>query len=380
MQAAPIQGQCDTRFATVRDAFAANFSKGLEQGAALAVYHHGKLVIDLWGGFRDAAGREPWQSGTMACMMSVAKGMTTLCMGILHERGQLDLDARVVKYWPEFGQAGKDAVTVRQALGHLAGIPVLDTAQEGDFYDWQKMIHAIERQAPLWPPGTNQVYHSSTLGHIAGEILRRITGKSLGRFLRDEVSEKIGADYFIGLTPAEQARCAAMIPSPRNVVTAAKLGDQTTIAGRMWRPLPKDEDFNSTAWRASEIPSVNGHGTAKGVARIYGAVSNGGSIDGVRVIDADGLAPFLVVPEKSGKSEGSGLTLRMGLGFMLNSPPHRYMGSSMRAFGHSGAGGAQSFADPDNAIGFCYAPNRMHDGSDMDPRAHSLIEATYACL
>lgn len=378
--AVEIHGSSEPRFAAVREAFARNFANGQEQGAALAVYHRGRLVIDLWGGWRDAAGRQPWQSDTMACMMSVAKGVTTLCMGILHERGLLDLDARVTQYWPEFGQAGKEAVTVRQALGHLAGIPVLDNAQEGDFYDWQKMIRAIERQAPLWPPGTNQVYHSSTLGHIAGEILRRITGKSLGRFLRDEVSAKIGADYFIGLTPAEQARCAEMIPSPRNVVTAAKLGDQTTIAGRMWRPLPRDEDFNSTAWRASEIPSVNGHGTAKGVARIYGAVSHGGSIDGQRVIDAAALAPFLEVPGKAGKSEGSGLTLRMGLGFMLNSPPHRNMGRSLRAFGHSGAGGAQSFADPDNAVGFCYSPNRMHDGTDMDPRANALIEATYAAL
>ncbi len=362
---------CAPGFEPVRDAFLRNFERNDERGAAIAVYSAGRPVVDLWGGTAGADGR-PWARDTMACMMSVSKGILGLCMAMLYDRGLLDLEAPVARYWPEFAQAGKAEITVATALSHRAGIPVADATQPGDIYDWEKMTAALAAQAPVWPPGSTLFYHSATLGHIAGEILRRITGMTIGDFVRREIAAPLGADYFFGLSDAEVARCADMVASPGNVVNAAKAPGAPPLQERSWRPLPAEEDFNSRSWRRSLIPSVNGHGTARGVARIYGALAMGGEIDGVRLLAPESLAVF-TAERGVGTSQGSGLDLRSGLCFMLSSPG-RPMGGP-RAFGHSGAGGAQSFADPDRGIGVCYAANRMHDGTDVGPRAGALLQA-----
>ena len=365
---------CEAGFEPVRDAFLKNFAEHQERGASVAAYSHGRQVVDLWGGTAGADGR-PWARDTMACMMSVSKGILGLCMAMLYDRGQLDLDAPVARYWPEFAQAGKADITVTTALSHRAGIPVADAAQPGDIYDWDRMTAALAAQAPIWEPGSMLFYHSATLGHIAGEILRRITGRTIGDFVRREIAEPLGADYFFGLTDAEVARCADMVASPGNVVNAAKAPGAPPLQERSWRPLPADEDFNSRAWRQSLIPSVNGHGTARGVARIYAALAQGGELDGVRLLRAESLDVF-TAERGVGTSQGSGLDLRSGLCFMLSSPG-RPMGGP-RAFGHSGAGGAQSFADPDRHLSFCYATNKMYDGTDVGRRAGSLLNALAA--
>jgi CubicO group peptidase (beta-lactamase class C family) len=309
-------------------------------------------------------------------MMSVAKGICALSIAILADRGLLTLDDPVAKHWPEFAAEGKAAVTIRQALGHLACIPVTGAAAEGDYYDYAKMVGAIAAQRPLWPIGTQQVYHSATLGFIAAEILRRVTGLTIGQFIRRNLQQPLGADYFIGLSAAEQSRCATMIRSAGNSINAAKAADPQSIEARMWKPLPASETYNSPQWRSAEMPSVNGHGTARGIARIYGALANGGSIDGVDVIDMKALAPFLEeqlpsplppVPQR----------LRMAVGFMLNSPPHRATGPHLETFGHSGAGGSQAFSDPVARIGFCYTTNLMQDGTETGIRAESLIESVF---
>jgi CubicO group peptidase (beta-lactamase class C family) len=300
-------------------------------------------------------------------------------MAMIHDRGLLELDAPVVRYWPEFGRHGKQSITVRQIMSHLGGIPVTDAAEPGAIYDWQTMIRAIEAQVPIWPPGSTQFYHSATMGHLTGEILRRVTGKTVGQFLRSEVCGPLDADYAIGLTPAEAARCATMISSAGNVIGLAKAAPPDTLEARMWRPLPAEEDFNSERFRRAEIPAFNGHGTARGVATIYGALARGGELHGVRLLRGESLAPF-IVDQPSGKPIASAVPLRMGLGFMLCSPPHRPMGPNLRSFGHTGAGGAQGFADPDAKIGFGYCMNRMHDGRDASPRPARLIDATFACL
>lgn len=371
-----IQGECDPAFSSVRTAFERNFAQHGELGGAVAVYHKGRQVVDLWGGLRDRERNLPWEADTISCMMSVAKGISAICLAILAERKLLTLDDKVAKYWPEFAAEGKEAVTIRQAMGHLACIPVTDLAAEGDIYDYPKMIHAIAAQRPLWPIATVQVYHSATLGFIAAEIIRRITGQTEGQFIRANLQEPLKADYFIGLRPEEAARCATMVRSQGNSINAAKAGDPKSVEARMWHPLPADETYNSKQWREREIPSVNGHGTARGVARIYGALANGGEIDGVHVVDMKAIAPFReeqlpsplpAVPQR----------LRMGVGFMLNTPPHRDIGPHMESFGHSGAGGSQAFCDPVDQIGFCYTTNLMQNGTETGIRAESLIKALY---
>jgi CubicO group peptidase (beta-lactamase class C family) len=373
---AVVKGECQPEFTAVGKAFERNFAEHGELGAAVAVYHGGRLVVDLWGGLRDHERGLPWEADTICNMMSVAKGICALCVAMLAERGLLTLDDPVARFWPEFAAEGKDLVTVRQALGHLACIPVTEFAAEGDYYDYGKMVDAIAAQRPLWPIGTQQVYHSATLGFIAAEILRRITGQTIGQFIRTNLQQPLGADYFIGLSAAEQARCATMVRSARNSINAAKAADPQSIEARMWKPLPADETYNSPAWRGVEMPSVNGHGTARGVAKIYGALANGGSIDGVRVIGMKALAPFLEeqlpsplppVPQR----------LRMAVGFMLNTPPHRAIGPNPQSFGHSGAGGSQAFCDPVEKIGFCYTTNLMQDGTETGIRAESLIRSVF---
>jgi CubicO group peptidase (beta-lactamase class C family) len=373
-----IHGHCDAQFALVREAFARNFRDHDELGAAISVTLHGRTVVDLWGGVRDPVTQAPWQDDTMVCMMSVAKGISAVALAMAHDRGLVDLDAPVAQYWPEFAAAGKQDVTVRQAGSHLAGVPVADSAPEGSFYDYETMKAAIAAQAPLWPPGTMQVYHSATIGHIIGAILEGATGKRVSQFLRDEISGKLGVDYFIGLTPSEIARCATMVPSANNLVSASKSAPHDSVEYRAFRPMPATEDFNSQQWRTAEIPAVNGHGTPRAVARIYGALANGGW-EGLTLARPESITA-LATEQPRGSTENPGAYLRMGIGFMMNSPPIRPMGPNLQSFGFSGAGGAQAFADPVSGLGYCYGCNRMHDGRDIGPRAESLLNATFACL
>lgn len=374
-----IQGHHSARFEPVAQAFRENFASHGELGSAIAIYHRNELVVDLWGGVRDTTSLDPWQEDTIACMMSVAKGVSMACLAIAADRKLIELDGPVADYWPEFAAQGKAAITVRQALGHLAGIPVADLAEPGDIYDWQKMVAAVAGQKPLWPAGEVQVYHSSTLGFISGELLRRVTGKTAGKFLQDEIAGPLGADYFIGLDDATQARCATMVASADNIVNAAKREPEDSIAYRIWKAVPDSENYNSKQWRSSEIPSVNGHGTARGVANIYNALAGGVSDGAEPLVSPHVLADFLKEQLPSGETAETN-RLRMAVGFMLNSPPHRAMGPNMETFGHSGAGGSQSFADPVAGLSFCYTTNRMHDGTDTGRRAASLIDAAYRSL
>ncbi len=199
-----IEGEHAARFEPVAQAFRENFATNAELGAAVAIYHRNELVVDLWGGVRDAASRSPWQRETITCMMSVAKGVSMTCLAMAADRGLIALDRPVADYWPEFAAQGKGETTVRQALGHLAGIPVTDLAEPGDIYDWEKMVKAVAGQKPLWPVGEVQVYHSSTLGFIAGELLRRVTGKTLGTFLAEEICSPLVWTTSLALTTTSE--------------------------------------------------------------------------------------------------------------------------------------------------------------------------------
>ena len=284
-----INGACDPHFATVREAFARNFRERGEVGAAVSVYQDGKKVVDLWGGHKDMARTVPWAEDTVGIMNSVAKSMCALCTHILIDRGLIDLDAPVARYWPEFAAAGKEGVLVRHVLSHTCGVIYCDHAPPGSWFDWQVHIRALEQQAPAWKPGTRGAYNSINIGYILGEIIRRVTGKTVGTFLREEVTGKLGADYNIGLRPDEIARVSDMHPNPKNGFFKIA-GNDTTPLGRAFRSAPKMGYFqNCREIRELEVASFGGHGSARAMARIYALLAGNGIIDGVRLLSPEAV-------------------------------------------------------------------------------------------
>ena len=383
-----VHGVTDSAFARVRDAFAQNFAEHGEVGASFAVVVDGRTVVDIWGGHADAARTKPWERDTIVCVWSTTKGMTAACAHRLADQGRLDLDAPVAKYWPEFAQAGKDTIPVCYLLSHQAGLPAIDEALPiGTLFDWDAMVHALEKQAPWWEPGTKHGYHAFTFGHLIGEVIRRITGKSLGTYFRDEIAGPLGADFHIGLAPEHDARTAEGIPADPpdpdvNTFLTDILSDPTSFR---FKTLTNPPDLtqpgvaNSIPWRRAEIPAANGHSNARGVARVYAALARGGELDGVRIMSPEAIERATVV-QATGPDEVLRLDLHMALGWVVTSP-HARMGPNARAFGHSGAGGSLGFADPDAKLAFGYAMNRQIIVDSLnDPRWPALMDATYACL
>jgi CubicO group peptidase (beta-lactamase class C family) len=369
-----VFGGLDPRFAAVGEAFADNFARGEEVGASVAVAIGGEPVVDLWGGTRDAAGTLPWLADTICNGMSVGKAVAATCVHVLVDRGLVDLDAPVARYWPEFAANGKAGLLVRWVLDHRAGLPYLtDDLWPGAIYDWQAMTAALAAQAPIWEPGTQPAYHIRTFGFLLGEIVRRVTGKTLGHFFRDEIAEPLGIDFHIGLGDQEIARCAEFVARPE--APAADPDAPFARAGRQW---PSPLDYNSAAFRRAEIPSSNGHGNARSVARFYSILANGGTLDGVRVLGRDIVAQASA-EQYTAKEAVIGRTNRQALGFLLNSPAFP-IGPSTRAFGQSGMGGAMGMCDPDGRLAFGYIQSKMHSVSNIGPRVMRLIEATYRCV
>jgi CubicO group peptidase (beta-lactamase class C family) len=383
-----IEGHCDPRFARVRDVFAENFRVRDEVGASVAVTVDGKSVVDLWAGHADQARTIPWTRDTLVNVYSTTKGMTAICAHRLVEEGRLDLDAPVAAYWPEFAQAGKANLPVRWLLGHRAGLAAVRTVlPSASLYDWNAMTSALAAQEPWWTPGERHGYHAVTFGWLVGEVVRRISGKSLGSYFRDEIARPLGLDFHIGLAEAEHERCGemSMIPLPDPGSDEPNLGlvimaDPRSIqALAFMNPPSMARGPNNAPWRSAEIPGANGHGTARSLARVYGALACGGDVDGVHVLDAASIARC-----RTEQSRGPDLVLqlptRFGLGFMLSQDrADARFGPSPRAFGHPGAGGSVGFADPDTGLGFGYTMNRMGPHILLDPRATALIDAVYAC-
>jgi CubicO group peptidase (beta-lactamase class C family) len=384
-----MHGHCDERFAAVRETFAEGFRSRNEIGAAVAVTLDGRSVVDLWAGHADLARTRAWQRDTIVNLYSTTKGMTALCAHQLVERGQLDLDAPVTRYWPEFGQAGKERIPVRWLFSHRAGVPAVKELLPPDsLYDWDTMCAALAAQAPWWEPGTAHGYHALTIGWLLGELVRRLTGSSLGTYFRDEIARPLGLDLYIGLPDAEHHRVAEMSEIPTDQIDPEAVGlaqiimsdPQSMSALAFLNPPALALGVNNPEWRRAEIPGANGHGAARDLARVYGALARGGSVDGVHVLGPESVA-------RCGAEQSFGpdlvlqITTRFGLGFMLTQDrlDARY-GPSRRAFGHPGAGGSLGFADPDNRIGFGYVMNRMGPNILLDPRAIALIEATYKSI
>lgn len=385
----PIHGTCDGRFARVREVFTAQLEQPGEVGASVAVTLEGHPVVDLWAGHADAARTRPWGADTLVNLFSTTKGMAALCAHRLADQGKLDLDAPVARYWREFAQADKGTIPVRWLLDHSAGLVAVDEPLlPAALFEWDTMCAALAAQAPWWEPGTAHGYHAMTFGWLVGEVVRRVSGRSVGAYFRDEIAGPLGADVFIG-TPAEHdARIAELIPSalPKpgeggDDLIARMLASAKPYALKAFLNPPISADtFNGRAWRGAEIPAANGHGSARGIARVYTALANGGAADGVRVLSPEQIdraraeqcsGPDLVIPL---------LPTRHALGFQLGTDAEP-IGTAPGGFGHAGAGGSLGFAHPEARVAFGYAMNRMEAGLFLiGPRATALMDAVFESL
>ena len=392
MSAAPLaEGHCAPRFQPLRSAFVDILRGGAEVGAALAVTVDGEMVVDVWGGHEDAARTRPWRRDTIVNLYSIGKAVSAVCVLRLVDAGVVDLDAPVSRYWPEFAQAGKAAVPVRVLLAHQAGLPAIDrTLPAGTVFDWNAMTEALAAQAPWWTPGERHGYHVNTYGFLLGELVRRVTGRTLGTYLREEIAGPAGIDFFIGFGPELDARCADVLPQPpspeRDELLRALALDPATLDGlaRMrfnaYRNPPDISGIgvvNTRRWRAAESPSTNGHGNARGVARLYSALAGDGTLAHVHV-----LSPEIIGRAGTVHAYGEDMVLQrptcFGLGFQLTQPERR-LGPGPRAFGHFGAGGSLGFADPDAHVAFGYAMNQGRGGWQHKHVRH-LIDLVYASL
>jgi CubicO group peptidase (beta-lactamase class C family) len=389
-----LRGVCDEQFAPVYEAFAENFREEEELGAACSVVVDGETVVDLWGGWARADRLQEWDEHSTVCMMSVAKGVTGIAFNMAVEQGLIDIDQPVAHYWPEFAQNGKEGILVRWCLDHRAAIPVLtdDVMYPGGFFDFPAYIKALEAQHPLWEPGTRAAYHVHNQGFLLGEILRRVTGMTVGPFLRANVTGPLHAEYYIGgMDEEEQSHVAEVLPNTKARLFAAKdvevppkpttpEGWQDGAVLRSFAFLQNPQEpwhttMNSPIWRTCEIASGSGHGNARGVARIYGAAV--GEVDGVSLLGRDALEAMIT--EQHNQVELlQERPYHQALGVLLNTPEAVYMGPNPRSFGHHGLGGSIGFGDPDAKLGFSYCCNQMHAVGDNGPRARRLIDALYS--
>lgn len=386
-----VNGTVAEGFEPVRDAFVRNFETLGERGAALAVYRDGRKVVDLWAGTKDVDGTEPWQRGTAQVVRSATKGVAAAVLLALWQRGQLDLDAPVAEYWPEFKARGKERVLVRHVLNHRAGLPVLDrplTPEES--LDPLRGPEAVAAQAPVWEPGTEHGYHALTYGWMLDGIVRRVTGKGTGEWIADEIAGPLGAELWLGLPAAEEAagragrvgRVEAPEPAsgavlkarPKRSVTDAYT-DPDSLTRRAFAAITPFPDQNDPAYRASALPATNGIATADGLARVYAALI--GEVDGVRLLDT-ATVERARAEESSGPDRVLVVNTRFGLGYMLHGTASPLLGPG--SFGHPGRGGALGFADPEAGIALGYVTNGFRKTVTADPRAQGLIRALRTSL
>ena len=399
-----VAGFCDPQFERVAEEFVRNFRERGEVGASVCVMLEGETFVDLWGGSADPASNKPWIEDTITHVWSATKGATALCAHILIERGMLDLEAPVVRYWPEFGQAGKESIPVKMLLNHQSGLAAIsEPLPQGALFEWELMVRALERQEPFWKPGSMHGYHGFTFGWLVGEVVRRVSGKSLGTFFREEVAEPLGLDFWIGLPEALENRVAPIIPAdppgpdePLSPMMAAMAADPTSLqtlvlfnTGGYMMPGPDGVfGFNTLAAHAAEFGSVGAMTNARGLAGMYAPLANGGSLNDVSLVSRDSLARMEAVSSASSLDMTVLLPTRFSLGYVKSTDNRRVpfttkedsMILSEEAFGHPGFGGAIGFADPVARMSFGYAMNRMGPGIGLNERGQSLVDAVYLSL
>jgi CubicO group peptidase (beta-lactamase class C family) len=402
---AEIEGEVAAGYEAVRAAFAGNFERRGDRGAAFALYRDGHKVVDLWAGSRDFDGGEPgaeargepgsgaqgeaWGEDTAQTVRSATKGVAAACLLLLHQRGQLDLDAPVGTYWPQFKAHGKERVTVRDVLAHRAGVPALDVPLTPEqAVDGVSGPRAVAAQQPLFPPGAAHGYHAQTYSWLVGELVRRASGRSLGRFVAEEIARPLELDLWVGLPAGQEHRVGrigeirtpqppasgGLRARPKQSVTDA-YADPRSLTRRAFAAITPLPDENDPAYRAGELAASGGIATARSLARFYAALA--GEVDGRRL-----FAPATLTAARTVESEGPDKVLvvntRFGLGYMLHGPASPLLGPG--AFGHPGRGGCLGFADPEAGIGFGYVTNGMQRNVTADPRAQALVRAVRECL
>ena len=375
-----LNGVCEPGFGAVADALARNFSERGEIGAAVSVFSEGRKVVDLWAGHRDLTRTIAWQSDTLCIVYSVTKSMCALALHMLADRGLVDLDVPVAAYWPEFAVKGKERIRVRDSVSHHDGMCFVDSARPGDIFDPEAMLTALVDQEPPWPPATKGAYNSATFGYMVGEIVRRVDGRRVDTFLREEVADPLGAEFMIGVGVDDLPRLADIHPNDDNAMFNAGNTPGTSLS-RAWRPMPERygvKDLNSLDMRTGYLPSFGGHGTARGLARIYAALAQGGTVGGVRLLSPEAVKRASAQQWEEEADGTLGRPFRMAMGFMLNKPGYTPMGRNPAAFGHLGSGGALAFADPDTGISFAALTNYQCEGVGVGERTESLVESLYA--
>ena len=380
-----IQGFASRRFERVADAFQRNFDTNAEAGASVCVYFGGERVVDLWAGFADRATEKPWQQDTLALVFSATKGVTAACVLMLAERGVLDVDTPVAGYWPEFAAAGKAEIPLRWVLSHRAGLPLVEADLSTEqVLAWHPVVEAIAIQRPMWPPGSQHGYHTRTYGFILGEVVRRVTGVSLGRVLAREIAEPLGLDFHIGLPQALEPRVATTYAAePPTDAEERAIRDQFMGPGTLLHralngpgQLAYGDVWNERRVHTAELPSSNGIGDARSLAKLYAALI--GPIEGRRILRRETIAAACEVQSEGPDAILAGMPTRFGLGFML--PPMLSPGCAPSCFGHPGAGGSVAFADPARGLSFAYVMNQMRLSLTPDERSAGLIRATYEAM
>ena len=374
-----ISGKCEEQFSAVSDAFRANLESGEDVGASVAVTVDGEMVVDLWGGYLDATKQQPWLEDTIVNVYSTTKTMSFLCALILADRGQLDFDAPVKDYWPEFAQNGKENVLVWHLMDHAAGLSGLDVMATGkDLYDWEKITGLLAAQRPWWEPGTATAYHALTQGYLIGEVVRRITGVTIGKFFQDEVASKLDADFFIGVPDSEFPRIGNLIPPTEDTALAGD-GDPDSIAVRTFKsPAAKATESWTPEWRRAEIPAANGHGNARSVAKIHANLACKGTANGVTLF-SEATAESVMQERISGVDMALKSPQGFGLGFGINLPETPLAPNKNVCF-WGGWGGSVIIIDQDARMTVSYVMNKMFTGLEGDMRSASLIMAAYAAI
>jgi CubicO group peptidase (beta-lactamase class C family) len=371
-----VSGFTDSKFQAAADAFQKNFDTGADLGASFCATIEGEVVVDLWGGWADAEKTRPWEKDTIVNVYSTTKTMTALTALLLADRGLIDFNAPVARYWPEFAAAGKEGVKVSHLMSHSSGLSGWkEKVTVEDIYDWDKACALLAAQAPFWTPGTASGYHALTQGNLVGEVIRRVTGKSVGTVFREEIAEPLGADFHIGLPASEDHRVADLVPPPPAPPPEQPLSELTLNI--FTNPPINPMDTRTRAWRAAEIPAAGGHGNARSIAQIHAILANGGVAKGRRFMSEAGARKALE-PQIEGTDLVLGLPARFGLGFGLYGDLVPMKNKNSIFWG--GYGGSLIIIDMDARTTFGYAMNKMGSGTVGDARSLDIIAAMWDAL
>jgi CubicO group peptidase (beta-lactamase class C family) len=388
-----VRGFCDPSFQNVAEEFINNFEMRGEVGASVSLNLEGETLVDLWGGYRDPAAKLPWKKDTLSIVFSCTKAATALCAHQLIEQGKMQLDARVTRYWPEFGQNGKENITVRMMLNHSAGLPAFrEPIKEGGYYDWQYMVDRLSAEAPFWEPGTRSGYHMVSFGWTVGELVRRVSGMSLGRYFKENFAKPLGLDYWIGLPQEHEGRTAHMIPyvpsleDKPTAFTSKLMTDPTSIQHLCFLNSGRHQPDSREA-HAAEIGGAGGIANARALAGLFAPLANGGSLNGVTLLSGDHINMMSMISMATMVDLTLLIPTQFALGFM-KSMDNRYRSTGDletaiiggKAFGHVGAGGSIGFADPECRLGFGYSMTKMGPGLLLNSRGQTLVNAAYKSL